>query len=202
MSDLLSKYKKPFWPQLWRRLFHITAGSSIPIIGLLVNESYIVVLLATLAGLAIGLELLRFAIPGLNRSLMSRLRYLFRPTEANKVTGATYMAIASLAAFLFFEKGVAVAALLFNSVGDPLAGLVGSKAGGPRLFGKSWQGTGAYLLAAVVVAYVLFGTGQAGPFWVLLVGAAVAALTELLPLPVDDNVSVPLVSGAMMALLG
>lgn len=202
MSKLLDESKRPFPPQLWRRLFHITAGSSIPIIGLLVNGSYIVVLSAALVGLAIGLELLRFAIPSLNRSLMSRLRYLFRPTEANKVTGATYMVIASLAAFLFFEREVAVAALLFNSVGDPLAGLVGSMARGPRLFSKSWQGTATYLLAAVALAYLLFGTGQAGPLWVLLVGAGVATLTELLPLPLDDNVSVPLVSGAVMALLG
>jgi dolichol kinase len=35
-----------------------------------------------------------------------------------------------------------------------------------------------------------------------LAGAAIAALVELLPLGIDDNVAVPLVSGAVMTLMG
>ena len=37
--------------------------------------------------------------------------------------------------------------------------------------------------------------------WALGVGAAVAALMELLPLRIDDNLTVPLISGAAITLL-
>ena len=57
------------------------------------------------------------------------------------------------------------------------------------------------LTAALVVA-ALVGTGAVDYHWGLLVGAGIAGLAELLPLRLDDNLSVPLVSGAAMHLLG
>jgi dolichol kinase len=159
-------------------------------------------LLAALSATAILLETARFSHGPLNRTLVRWLKPLLKEGEEQKVTGATYMIIAGLGCFFFFDQGVAVAALLFLSVGDPVAALVGQRAPGPRLRGKSFLGSLALLLATVALSLILWQAGVASPLWVLLAGGCVASAVELIPLPLDDNATIPLISGGAMALLG
>lgn len=189
-------------PPIWRRLFHVTAGSGIPTLGVFASQELMVILLAALSGLALVLETARFTYAPLNRTLVQMLKPLLKRGEDRKVTAATYMIVVGLGCFLLFDPAVAVAALFFLSVGDPLAALVGRHARGPRLWGKSPWGSMTFFTAAAALAVVLWATGVASPLWVLLAGGAVAAAAEVLPIPLDDNVTVPLISGgAMMALM-
>lgn len=95
---------------------------------------------------------------------------------------------------------MALPALLFVAVGDPAAALVGTRFPGPRFWGKSPSGGVAFVAAALAVWAVLcaFGFGQWS--WAIIVGAVGAALVELAPLLVDDNLTVPLIAGAVMTL--
>ena len=146
-------------------------------------------------------EAVRLRLPSVNGLLVSRFGLLLKETESRKVTGATYFILAALAAFLLFDESIAVAALLFLSLGDPAAALVGRRAPGIRFFGKSPIGTLAMVLVASGIAGVLSPAGVGDRHWGLYVGAVSAGMTELLPLPVDDNVTIPLVSGGVMTLL-
>ena len=146
-------------------------------------------------------EAVRLRLPGINSLLVSRFALLLKDTESRKVTGATYFILSALAVFLLFDKPIAVAALLFLSLGDPAAALVGRRAPGIRFFGKSPIGTLAMVLVALGIAGVLSAAGVGDRHWGLYVGAVTAGMTELLPLPVDDNVTIPLVSGGVMTLL-
>jgi glycerol-3-phosphate acyltransferase PlsY len=166
-----------------------------------VSQEAMVAFLASLSVLALVLESARLAYKPLNRVLVSWLKPILKKGEERKVTAATFMILASLGCFLFFDKGIAVAAMLFISVGDPLASLVGSRAQSLRLWGKSPWGSLALFSSAAGLALVLAATNVASPLWVLLVGGAVAAITELLPLPIDDNATVPLVAGGAMVLM-
>lgn len=158
--------------------------------------------MAVLSGLALLVEGARFKIPKLNRLLLVRLRPLLKETEDRKITGATYIALSALVAFLLFDKPVAITAMFFLSVGDPIAALVGRRLRGPRLLGKSPGGTLAFFAVAIAVAGVLSAGGVVSFGWALVAGAAVAAIVELVPLVLDDNVTIPLVSGAAMSLMG
>ena len=178
------------------------ACSSIPLAGIYGSGTFMVVLLSLLSGAALAVEGLRLSIPGLNRYLVPRLRLLLKESEERRLTGATYVAVSALAAFLLFDKPVAVAAIFFLAVGDPAAALVGERVSGPRVFGKSPLGSLAFLGAALAIAGVLAAGGVVSFGVAVVAGAAVAALVELLPLGVDDNVAVPLVSGAAMTLMG
>ena len=188
-------------PPAWRRLFHIGAGSTIPILGIFVSSGVMVFLLATLSGLALVVELARFKLPSLNSLLVRELRPLLKQTEDRRLTGATYIAVSALVAFLIFDKPIAVTALLFLSLGDPIAAVVGSRMGGFRVFGKSPWGTVAFAAASLAMSAVLAVADVASPYWLLAAGAAVAAVVELVPFPVDDNVTIPLISGAAMTLM-
>ena len=189
-------------PPLWRRLFHMGACSSIPLVAIFASGGLMVVLMAVLSGLALSIEGARLRLPKLNRLLLAWLRPLLKETEDLKITGATYIALSSLAVFLLFDKPIAIAAIFFLSLGDPVAALVGKRLGGPRLFGKSPSGTLAFFGVAVAVAGVLSAGGVVSFGWALVAGAAVAAVVELVPLVLDDNLTIPLVSGAAMSLMG
>ena len=189
-------------PPVWRRLFHLTAGSTIPVAGIFAPELFMVVATAALTAGGLGLDLARFRAERLNRIFLRWLAPLLKPDEGSRVTGATYMAMAALAVFLLFDRTVAVAALLFLSLGDPAAALVGRGMPGPRIFGKSPVGTAAFIAVSWAVVGVLVFAGVVEYHWGLIAGAVAAGLAELAPLPVDDNLTVPIAAGAVMFFLG
>ena len=49
---------------------------------------------------------------------------------------------------------------------------------------------------------VLVSAGVVEYHWGLIAGAVAAGLAELAPLPVDDNLTVPIAAGAVMFFLG
>ena len=189
-------------PLVWRRLFHLIAGSSVPVAGIFAPEDGMVIALAVLAAGGLSLDLLRFRISWLNQVFLRWLAPLLKPEEGHRITGATYMLIAALIVFYFFGTTIAVAAMMFLALGDPAGALVGRRTPGPRIWGKSPGGTAAFVAIALLVVAVLGGTGAVGFHWGLLVGAAVAGLVELAPLRLDDNLTVPLIAGTVMHFLG
>ena len=189
-------------PPQWRRLFHIGACSAIPVLAIFTSATVMIVLLAVLSGVALSVETARLALPRLNRLLVSWLKPLLKETEGRRLTGATYIAFSALAAFLLFDKPVAITALFFLSLGDPAAALVGSRMARGRVFGKSPWGTFAFLTVGLAVAGVLSAGGVVPLHWGLAVGAGVAAIVELTTLVLDDNLTIPLISGAAMWLMG
>ena len=189
-------------PPKWRRLFHIGACGAIPLLGIFVGSGVMVTLLATMSGLALLVELARLLLSGLNSILVAWLKPLLKDTEDRRITGATYIALAALACFLVFDKPIAIAALFFLALGDPVAALVGSRMGGFRVFGKSPLGTLAFMAVAIGVAGILSAVNVVPFHWGLVAGATIAALVELAPSFLDDNLTIPLISGAAMTWAG
>ena len=189
-------------PPVWRRLFHLSVGSTIPIAGIFVNNDVMVWALALLAGGSLAVDLARFNLDWLNRQFLRWLAPLLKEDEASHITGATYMVIAALFAFLLFGKDVAVPVMFFLSMGDPAAAVIGRRMPGPRILGKSPGGTAAFVAVAAGAAAVLVGAGAIENHWAIWVGAAVAGLVELASLPPDDNLTIPLIAGAAMHFMG
>lgn len=189
-------------PPVGRRIFHVFAGSTVPLVAVFAPQELIVITYGVLSAGCLGLDLARFRVDWLNRQFLRWLAPLLKGGEGHRVTGATYMVIAGLIAFYFFDAPVAVAAMLFLALGDPAAGLIGQRMGGPRVFGKSPGGTAAFVVVALAVAGALVVSGAVEYHWGLVVGAAAAGLAELIPIPPDDNLSVPLIAGAAMHFFG
>ena len=80
---------------------------------------------------------------------------------------------------------------------------MGSRLRGPRFFGKSPGGYGGFCgVVSLGVCAVLVSAGVAPFHWGLAAGAVAAGVVELLPVPLDDNLTVPLASGTAMHLMG
>ncbi len=124
---------------------------------------------------------------------------MVRPHEdQGDFTGATYILIAVCLAVALFSKPIAIAALAFIIVGDSFAAVIGRKFGRHRFGGrKTIEGSLGCLAGTMIVAMVVPNLSLA----VGLIGACVATLTEAFSLKIDDNLSVPLVSGLAMTIL-
>ena len=85
-----SRPEQPPPPPAWRRVFHIIAGSSIPIAGIFAAEMGMVLALAVVSGGGLSLELTRFRIPWVNRHFLRWLTPLFKYNEDHRFTGATF----------------------------------------------------------------------------------------------------------------
>lgn len=189
-------------PPVWRRWFHLIAGSSIPVAGIFASDWGMVAALAVLSGGALGLDVLRFRFQWLNQQFLRWLSPLLKHDEGRRFTGATFLVVGALFTFLLFGPEVAVPALLFLALGDPAAAVVGRRMPGPRIFGKSPGGTAAFVALCLVTVGVLTGSGAVDYHWGLLIGALIAGLVELAPVDLDDNLTIPLIAGASMHFLG
>ena len=117
--------------------------------------------------------------------------------QRGHLTGATWVIIGSLISILIFTKYVAVIALIFMSLGDTAAGLIGQKFGKHKVGNKTWEG----FLAGLIICFIVAINFPFLPLKISLVGALVAMIMELLPIPLDDNFKIPLGSGAIMMML-
>jgi len=115
-------------------------------------------------------------------------------------TGATYILLSTCFTVGLYSKPVAVAALAFIIVGDSFAAVIGRKWGRHRLgrpFGsKTWEGSLACLFGTLIVAFLAPDLALS----VAVIGAFVAAATEAMPFGIDDNITVPIISGVVMTL--
>jgi dolichol kinase len=194
----------PFIQEVWRKLTH-TGALVIPggyvILGLTKSEAlYILVPISILMTL-IDIGRLRgwkfwesFAEPVLGRMIRDH-------EQAGDFTGAFYILWSSCLTVALYEKSIAVAALTFIIVGDTFAALLGRKFGRHRFNGKSVEGSLGCLAGTVIVALAIHGLFPDLPLSVAIVGAVIATITEAVSFNMDDNVSVPLVSGLAMTLI-
>ncbi len=189
-------------PPVWRRLFHLLAGSGVPTAAIWAPEREFLFALAVLAVGAIALDLTRFGIGPLNRLYMRWMAPLLKSEEEARMTGATHMLIAATLVFWVFGREVGIPVMYFLSLGDPVAAMVGRRLPGPRLGGKSPGGTLAFTAAGAAVAGLLVAVGTLENHWALWPGAAIAAVVELAGIPPDDNLTIPLIAGTAMWAMG
>jgi len=113
-------------------------------------------------------------------------------------TGATWVMIASVVVIGVFPKDIAILALLFMSFGDSFAAIFGIGLGKIKLGNKTLEGSLACLIACLIIGLFFPDIN----IFIKLGGAITATFIELLPIPVDDNFSIPFSSALAMVILG
>lgn len=110
-------------------------------------------------------------------------------------TGASYILTTSAVTILLFPKEIAVAAITFIIIGDTAAALIGRPWGRHKLIGKkSVEGSAACLVSLILISFVIPGL----PTPAGIAGAVAATLAEAFSWKIDDNLTVPLISGLAM----
>lgn len=117
--------------------------------------------------------------------------------QEGKLTGATWVMIGAVISIILFSKPVAIIALIFMSLGDSAAGLIGQRYGKHKIWNKTWEGFFGGLFVCIIIGmnYSLL------PMTISLSGAVAAMVMEIVPIPLDDNFKIPLGAGAIMMML-
>jgi dolichol kinase len=185
-------------PQPARRLFHAACGLGyawlIARSGL--GRHAILSIMVAAATLALVGDVLRLRVPALNRFFFRLFQPLASPRERRSIASSTWYAIGVAATFALFRPAQAVAAVLVLALADPAASYLG------RRWGRRTVGTGTVLGSGIfMVGTYLIVLGSIGPVRALPV-AVFVTLVELLPWPLDDNLTIPLATGLALWALG
>tara|TARA_B100000674_G_C37839596_1_gene914587 strand:- start:101 stop:688 length:588 start_codon:yes stop_codon:yes gene_type:complete len=120
---------------------------------------------------------------------------MMRKHELNgALTGASWVMISAFFTILIFPKNIAILSLIFMSVGDTVAGLVGRRVGKLKIGEKTLEGFVFGFLACAIISY----NYKLMPFSISIYGSLVGMIFEVLPLPLDDNLKIPLSSASIM----
>jgi len=191
---------------LKRKLWHATTGSIFVLfyafgpdrtaMSLIVMGLFVVILSG---------ELLRLRFPTINEKIIKIFGGVIRSHEVDRVTGTPYYVGAVGVAIALFPEPVAILSILYLAWGDPISSLFGVLYGKEKLFrNKSVQGTMACFIVCTCMSLFYFSISGIAPGRVVLfslLGGMVAAVAEILPLNIDDNFSIPMISGFFMWLL-
>jgi dolichol kinase len=180
---------------LGRKLFHF-ASTIFPLLYILTTRTTaLIVVIAFLIASSV-FEFLR--IRGFIEVALIQKYIGIKTTETARPTGSFFVIVSALITILFFRRDVAVASLFVLAMADPLASLAGSVWGKRPLFGKSWEGTLTFFVVSLVILKALLFAVPAA-----VTGALVATLTELFsPRFLDDNLSIPIVTGLVLTVMG
>ncbi|MBI4287084.1 MAG: hypothetical protein HY671_01490 [Chloroflexi bacterium] len=187
--------------KLPRSVFHMFGVAVAPAVSLFVPSKVFLIGMAMVTGLFMAFESARFADRKVNRWFFRYCVRLLRGNEVSRLTGVTYVMVAILICFLVFERDIAIMAMAFLAVGDPLSGLIGPW-GRWWWKGKTVEGHLAFLIPSLAAGWALNSYLFGLPPVIPVVGAVVAVALHALPLPVNDNLSIPVASGAAMAAVG
>jgi dolichol kinase len=177
--------------ELLRKRLHL-ATAVVPAAAWVLPWGVTAALLGAAVTVALMVEWARRKVPWARYQFLRGTRVMLRGHERHRFAGATHMAIAYLLALLVFPRAVAVAAMLYNALGDAAAAIVGRRWGRHRTaWGKSWEGAAAALGINLAVGMLMPGIGLLGA----VIGALGSAILEFLPLPLDDNLRVTLGGG-------
>lgn len=184
--------------QPWRRVFHAFSGLMIVFVPFLAGWSRGTTLTLLTVALFVGLvlDVIRLRTTWVNRIFFRFFSGLASPREARGLASSTWYALGALVAFAVFPPPIAAGAIILLALADPAAGVVGRLVG-RRRFGKGTvEGTTTFWVVGSAVLVPLVGWPHA------VVAAAAAALAEIAPGLVDDNLVVPVVTGAVLWLGG
>jgi len=160
----------------------------IPIVGALI---FIIAVIYTLSEL--------WRLEGREFSVISAItRHAANQAELRGFAAAPlYFAFGILFTLIVFPHPASYAAIAMFCLGDSVASLFGGLISTSLPFnkGKTWEGS----LSGFFFAF-LAGTFFVHPLYAFI-GAAIAMTVEVLPLPINDNVLVPVITGLALTLL-
>lgn len=191
---------------LMRKVFHMVLGLVIVFCYLAgTSRSMGVLILGSVLGFDLLIEATRLHVPSFNEKMVKIWSPFMRAHETNRMSTIPHYVAAATIAIGIFPKPVAVLSLLYLACGDPMASLAGILYGDKSYrfpSGKSIIGTlaGVSVCAAVTFIYLkTLSIASDGTIVLLsLLGGLAGGLVELLPFDVDDNFTIPVVSGFIM----
>jgi dolichol kinase len=188
--------------QLGRRLIHMANGTSIATAyALLFTHTQVVRIFGTIACVVYILDRIRIHYPQALKQTPWVNQLFFRAEEEFRESAMVPYAISLLLTILTFPQPIALIAIYTLAIADPLSALVGIRYGRRHVVrDKSVEGSLAFLaVTASITAIVLSYAGTETPLGTVIAVSSLlglcGAVFEMLPIRIDDNLTIPLFVG-------
>ncbi len=143
-------------------------------------------------------DYLRLEIKSFRIFFKSIFGEMIKKEEQNFFTGATWVCISAFLLALFFPKKVAIISLLFLSISDNFASIVGNLFGKIKLFkNKTLEGFLAFLIVSFIITFFFKELSIKDKILI----SFFASFVELFSGSLDDNFTVPLLTATLLYLI-
>ena len=183
-----------------RKLYHLMGGVGLLSLYSIMGRDRALVFYTILFFIVLGLDIIRLTVPAVNNFMFTRFTSFIRKNEEHKLTGTAPYILGIGLSLYAFSQPVATAAICYLAFGDVAATTIGERYGRTKIGNKSLEGTAAFVIASLAAGGVLLLIGLGTNPWVMVLGSLAAAGVELLTLPINDNLVIPIVSGGVMEL--
>jgi dolichol kinase len=183
--------------ELCRKGIHL-ASLSIPAGFFIFNPGVVKACLIVAATISLIFDLARIFGDGFTKKFLdSVFGFIIRPREEKRLSGSTTILAAALAVYFIYDLKIAAASMTIIVIGDTAAAIIGRRFGRIKFKNKSLEGTLAFVVFSSLGVYLIPDLA----FQIGFIGAIIGAFIEALPVPIDDNITVPLIAGGAMQLL-
>ncbi len=191
-----------------RKLWHITSGSLCLFIFLRSGNEQIYwahgIMVVALMGFAI--DFFRKKYRFLNLVVLKIMGPLMRRSEREGVTGLPFYALGCSLALYFYERDIAILSIMFLVFSDPISSFFGVLYGKDKILpNKSLQGAVAGFFTCYLISlFYAMNTSTIGTHILTfsIISGLIGSTSELISaFNVDDNLTIPVLSGLGMTLL-
>lgn len=190
-----------FSDEIKRKALHLLA-LVIPLGIWLTGRTLALIVLATLAALAVLADILRTRSQRFASAIYRYFALLMRPEECPPLNGpivlngATWVILSALLLIVLFPVEVAVGAFTTFMIADAAAAVVGRAIGRRRWprTSRTVEGSSAFFVTGLSVMLAFGWTS----FWISVISVMAGTAAEIPSGPLNDNIRVPLVIGLVI----
>jgi len=188
---------------MFRKLYHI-GGLLFPVILILGSKRIAVYISGVLFIIILIFDMFRLQWKELNLLIIRKLPIKLKRKEVKSLTGSPFFLGGCFLTILMFRPKYAIAGIIYLSIGDMLAVTVGRRIGRIRIFNKTLEGSLAFAVSTSLFLILLKTTGikyiSELSYFQIITGSIICAILEVLPIKIDDNLTIPIVGAAVLQL--
>ena len=181
--------------EIKRKIFHLFI-LSIPLLFYYCGKK-ILILFFAVSGLVLAIDYSRRKSHLMQKYFLMIFKPLLRESEfdGSKLCSASYLAIATCTTFTIFKPSIAIISFFILAISDASASLIGKSIKSEPFFEKSFYGSLAFAVTAIIIA--IAGGAFFKASWLYYIFAIFSALAiaviEARPslFNLDDNLSIP-----------
>ena len=191
-----------------RKLWHISTGS----LGLFLfvtseqSQFFWACLIMGIAVAGFAADFIRNRIPSFNKFVITMMGPLMRRSEKEGLSGLPFYALGVSLSLFFYSRDIAIVSSMFLVFSDPLSSFFGVLYGKDKILpNKSLQGAVAgFFTCYLITLFYAMNTTTLGTHILVfsIVAGVIGAASELVSaFNIDDNLTIPVLSGLGLTLL-
>ena len=201
----LQSVEHSYRTELVRKAIHL-CSLSIPVIYYFISKSTALTVLIPITLLFTIADVMRLVHPPTGRVYQRFFGFLLRSHERHdrgrRLNGASYVLLSATLCIIVFPKLIVITAFAILIISDSAAALVGRRYGRHPFFKKTFEGTAAFFVTALIVVAVAPKISYVpAEYFIGAAAALLGSVVESLSIAIDDNLSIPVSIGAAMWLM-